>query len=178
MQYRIIRSARRTVALQIMADGQLVVRCPYNMDAEEIEKFIVSKSRWLEKHLKDADHQPQPLSQGELQALILRSKQTIPQRVAYYADKMGVDYGRITIRCQQTRWGSCTAKGNLNFNCLLMLAPPKVLDYVVVHELCHRKQMNHSKTFWAEVKKVIPDYQVYRKWLCENGRQLMRKITR
>ena len=75
----------------------------------------------------------------------------IPERVKYYAEVIGVDYGRITIRCQKTRWGSCSSKGNLNFNCLLMLMPSEVIDYVVVHELCHIKQMNHSKAFWKEV---------------------------
>ena len=89
---------------------------------------------------------------------------------------MGVDYGQITIRSQKTRWGSCSSKGNLNFNCLLLLAPPEVLDYVVVHELCHRKEMNHSPRFWAEVARVMPDYKVRRKWLKDNGNGLMQLL--
>lgn len=89
--------------------------------------------------------------------------------VEYFARQVGVDYGRITIRNQKTRWGSCSSKGNLNFNCLLMLAPAEILDYVVVHELCHRKEMNHSKAFWAEVEKVLPDYRESVKWLKEKG---------
>ena len=87
--------------------------------------------------------------------------------------RVGVTYGRITIRNQRTRWGSCSAKGNLNFNCLLMKAPPEVLDYVVVHELCHRLEMNHSPRFWAQVERVLPDYKVSRKWLREHGNELM-----
>ena len=79
----------------------------------------------------------------------------IPGRVKYYADIIGVTYGKITIRNQKTRWGSCSSKGNLNFNCLLMLMPPEVIDYVVVHELCHRKQMNHSKAFWRKYFQTI-----------------------
>jgi predicted metal-dependent hydrolase len=86
---------------------------------------------------------------------------------------VGVDYRRITIRSQKTRWGSCSSSGNLNFNCLLLLAPPEVLDYVVVHELCHRKEMNHSPRFWAEVGRVLPDYKKRNKWLKENGSRLM-----
>ena len=97
----------------------------------------------------------------------------IPARVAYYAAQIGVSYGRITIRCQRTRWGSCSSAGNLNFNCLLLLAPPRVLDSVVVHELCHRKQMNHSAAFYREVYRVFPDYDRCRLWLRENGGALL-----
>ncbi|HAN50208.1 MAG TPA: metal-dependent hydrolase, partial [Lachnospiraceae bacterium] len=86
---------------------------------------------------------------------------------------MGVDYGRITIRHQKTRWGSCSGKGNLNFNCLLMLTPPEVQEYVIVHELCHRKEMNHSYRFWAEVEDVLPDYRVQEQWLKTNGGALI-----
>ena len=93
--------------------------------------------------------------------------------MAHYAPLVGVSYGRITIRCQRTRWGSCSSKGNLNFNCLLMLAPPEVLDCIVVHELCHRKEMNHSQRFYAEVLRVMPDYRERYKWLKENGHMLM-----
>ena len=82
----------------------------------------------------------------------------------------------ITIRNQKTRWGSCSSKGNLNFNCLLMLTPPEVIDYVVVHELCHRKEMNHSGAFWAEVEKVLPDYKEQVKWLKENGGQIIGRM--
>ena len=91
---------------------------------------------------------------------------------------MGVSYGRITIRSQHTRWGSCSAKGNLNFNCLLMLTPPEILDYVVVHELCHRKEMNHSARFWAEVARVIPGYEASKNWLKDNGSALIARMGR
>ena len=93
----------------------------------------------------------------------------IPERVRHFAPLIGVDYGRITIRCQRTRWGSCSAKGNLSFNCLLMLLPNEVVDSVVVHELCHRKHMNHSPLFYAEIERVFPEYRKCSKWLKENG---------
>lgn len=100
----------------------------------------------------------------------------IPQRVRKYAPIVGVDYGRITIRMQKSRWGSCSSKGNLNFNCLLMAMPEEIRDYVVVHELCHRKQMNHSDKFWAEVEAVLPDYKEKRKWLRDNGEKIMTSV--
>ena len=106
-----------------------------------------------------------PLTRDELQKLADEAVEYIPKRVEHFAKIIGVDYGRITIRNQKTRWGSCSSKGNLNFNCLLMLTPPEVIDYVVVHELCHRKEMNHSKAFWREVEKVIPNYKEYVEWL-------------
>ena len=97
----------------------------------------------------------------------------IPERVKYYAEVIGVDYGRITIRCQKTRWGSCSSKGNLNFNCLLMLMPSEVIDYVVVHELCHRRVMDHSARFWAEVEREYPDYRRQIQWLNAEGEALL-----
>ena len=96
--------------------------------------------------------------------------------MAYYAPIVGVSYGRITIRSQRSRWGSCSSNGNLNFNCLLMLVPPGVLDSVVVHELCHRKEMNHSPRFYAEVLRVLPDYRERDRWLKENGAMLMARL--
>lgn len=101
--------------------------------------------------------------------LIKDAKVYIPNRVEYYSKIIGVCYNRITIRKQRTRWGSCSSDGNLNFNCLLMLMPHEVIDYVVVHELCHRKHMNHSKAFWAEVEKVLPDYKKQVEWLKTDG---------
>ena len=146
------------------------------MPDTEIQKFLNEKSDWIEKHIQmqrlrmeNAKHTKQ-LTEEEIQKLAEKALEVIPKRVAYYAKQMGVTYGRITIRNQKTRWGSCSSKGNLNFNCMLMLLPPEIQDYVVVHELCHRKEMNHSSRFWAEVEKVLPDYRTRRKWLKENGR--------
>ena len=117
------------------------------------------------------------LSAAEIRELADRALAVIPERVAYYAPKVGVTYGRTTIRNQRTRWGSCSSKGNLNFNCLLMLTPPEALDSVVVHELCHLKEMNHSKRFYAEVLRVFPDYWKWDKWLKDNGPALIRRMT-
>jgi predicted metal-dependent hydrolase len=117
------------------------------------------------------------LTMEEIRSLAGKAMEVIPRRVAHYAPIVGVSYGRITIRNQKTRWGSCSGKGNLNFNCLLMLAPPEVLDYVVVHELCHRREMNHSPRFWALVEQVLPDWRQRRQWLKTHGDALMRRMT-
>lgn len=96
----------------------------------------------------------------------------LENRCAYFAKRMAVDYNRIAVRAAKTRWGSCSAQGNLNFHWKLVLMPPEILDYVVVHELAHRKEMNHSQRFWAEVERILPDYKARRKWLKEFGSQV------
>lgn len=178
--YRVIRSSRRTVSLQIIPGGEVLVRCPKRMSNGDTRRFVESKSGWIEKHLEKqtAAARLPAFSDGQLQALASQARQTVPERVAYFAPLVGVTYGRITIRSQHTLWGSCSGKGNLSFNCLLMLTPPEVLDYVVVHELCHRKEMNHSARFWAEVGRVLPDYEIRRKWLRENGTALISRLER
>ena len=175
----IVRSARRTVSVEIRPDGAVLVRAPYRMSQGQIRTFLDEKRSWIEKHrrlmaARQADRARIPaLTAEEMRALAARAKADFSARVARYAPAVGVTVGRITIRSQKTRWGSCSSRGNLNFNCLLMLAPPQVRDYVVVHELCHRRQMNHSPRFWAEVERVMPDYRPWRAWLKENGAALM-----
>ena len=174
----IIRSNRRTIAIEIKSDLRVIVRAPNRTSKKAIMKFVSEKNEWIRKHLiqmyskkqalKNQEKQPK-LTNEDINILAEKALKVIPERVEYFASIMGVSYGRITIRNQKTRWGSCSSKRNLNFNCLLMLTSPKVIDYVVVHELCHLKQMNHSKLFWEEVKKVMPDYEIHRKWLKENG---------
>ena len=175
-EYRVIRSRRKTFSMQIDAQG-LLLRVPLGATQRQIEQFLREHTRWIEKHMTLFERQKatgaRHLSQQELTALAEQAKAVIPRRVAYYAPLVGVTYGRITIRCQQTRWGSCSARGNLNFNCLLMLAPPQVLDSVVVHELCHRRHMNHSERFYDEVLRVFPEYHKWHGWLKENGKALM-----
>lgn len=183
IQIEIVRSRRKTMALEITPECQVTVRAPFGVPDAEIRRFVREKSGWLLEHLAVMEQKAgelrkiRRLSEEELEELADRACKVIPERVAYFAPRVGVTYGIITIRNQKTRWGSCSAKGNLNFNCLLMLAPAEVLDYVVVHELCHRKEMNHSPRFWAEVERVLPDYRKREKWLKENGKRLMAQNT-
>lgn len=155
-----------------------MVRCPRRLSTRNVQAFVEEKRPWIEKHLALRQARPQlaPFTQEELNALAQKAKQILPERIAYFASLLGVSYGRITIRAQRSRWGSCSAKGNLNFNCLLMLVPPEVRDYVVVHELCHRLELNHSSKFWAWVERVVPDYKLHRTWLRDNGSSLIGRL--
>lgn len=174
MEPIVIRSERKTICAQIR-QGQLIVRAPRQASQEDISRFLLQHRKWIESHLAKAQQASteRKLTAEELRTLSDKAWVVIAARVAYYAPRIGVTYGKITIRRQRTRWGSCSSRGDLSFNCLLMLAPPEVLDSVVVHELCHRKEMNHSDRFYAEVLRVCPDYRTQHRWLSENGGSLM-----
>ena len=178
LEYRVVRSSRKTTSLEINRAGEVVVRCPLGMPEEQIAALVEQHRAWLEQRLAQIPKtQPvQKLTPEELQALGKRAVEHFPERVAHFAAILGVSYGRITIRTQKTKWGSCSSKANLNFNVLLMLAPPMVLDYIVIHELCHRKHMNHSAALWAEVEGVMPNYRQQEKWLKEHGSELMMQL--
>ena len=175
--YQIVKSDRKTIAIQIKPNGQVVVRCPKRMRIEEARRFAESKADWIEKHL--AKRPPQDVAKytpKEIEQLREQARNLVTERVRYYAPIIGVSYGQIAIRTQRTRWGSCSSIGNLNFNYLLAVVPPEVLDYVVVHELCHRKELNHSSAFWGEVKFVLPGYEIQRAWLKDNGSRLIARL--
>ena len=162
--YTLVRSDRKTISIVIKPTGEVEVRCPRRCSKRDVEAFLVSKEAWLKGHLEKIAERPAVavLSEAEWKTLAKQAAQILPSKVRRFAAEIGVSYDRITIRSQRTRWGSCSAKGNLNFNCLLMLCPEEVMDYVVVHELCHRKELNHSAAFWAEVGKHDPRYKTHR----------------
>lgn len=180
---QLIRSGRKTIGVKVDQKGVVTAQAPYLAKEADILAFLsqhaarieqyVQRSRIAAEQAEDAGR----FSAAELEHMAQQAVQVIPQRVAYYARLLGVTYGRITVRNQKSRWGSCSSKGNLNFNCLLMAAPAEVLDSVVAHELCHRKHMDHSKAFYAELYKLFPDYDWCSRWLKEQGVLLMRRMT-
>ena len=184
IQITVIHSNRRTIAIQVNPDLTVTVRAPRRATQREIDRILREKQPWIQKHMEQMKEkraqyyamEMDGLTDAECRQLKQKAQAYIPERVEYFANIMGVDYGRITIRKQKTRWGSCSGKGNLNFNCLLMLAPPEVIDYVVIHELCHRKEMNHSRAFWREVEKVMPDYKKSVLWLKNQGSMLIGRL--
>ena len=186
IKIEIIRSSRKTLAIEIRPDMRVIVRAPYQASGSYIEQFIADRTDWIVEHLRKLEQKNRQcndalpvkkLSNDEIKKLADKACTYIPGHVAHFAPLIGVTYGRITIRNQRTRWGSCSSRGNLNFNCLLMLTPPEVIDYVVVHELCHRKEMNHSGRFWNEVARVLPGYAEQEKWLKTHGSEIMKRMT-
>ena len=179
MEYKVkvIRSARRkSCQLSIDMDGTVLVRIPsWDSDAH-VRAMLAENREWIDRQLKEVEKAreskvvitPQMREEG-----IKKAMEVFPERTAYYAKKMGCEhvYGRITIREQKTRWGSCSSNRNLNFNWKLVLLPEEVLDYVVVHELAHLFEMNHSKAFWAIVERVLPDYKERRELLKQLGKR-------
>ncbi len=183
----VVRSKRKSYGLVVDEDGGVTVRIPLRGSITVARKLVADKQDWLmekirlqkqRKQVREAQEaESESKYTSEQRAGLERryrqaAKEYFPKRADYYAQQIGVSYERIRIAEQKTRWGSCSSKGTLSFNWKLMLAPPKVLDYVVVHELCHLKEMNHSPRFWKLVEDIMPDYKEYRKWLKENGSTL------
>lgn len=176
------RSKRKSVSIKITTDLQIVVYAPLFVKDSEIEKIVLSKSKWIDEHMLKMQNRIEEQSKlkkisfEEVQELADKAVEYIPTRVEYFAQKYGFAYNKITIKNLVSRWGSCSTKCNLNFNCLLMLTPDYVIDYIVVHELCHLREMNHSEKFWAEVEKIMPDYQRAELWLKQNGGNLIARM--
>ena len=179
--YFVTYSNRKTIGL-IVRDGQtLEIKAPYGTPDSAIRDMLLKHERWITKHLAKGQERgkgapQQKLSSEELVELARQAADRLPPLVRYYAEKLHVSYGRITVRAQRSRWGSCSSGGNLSFNCLLMLMPPECMEYVVAHELCHRLEMNHSPRFWTLVKSVLPDYKAAYDWLKKNGPAIVGRL--
>jgi predicted metal-dependent hydrolase len=178
---RVIRSPRRakSISIQVRPDG-IQVRVPQKTPLADIDKLLVQRQEWILKHWEFLQQHAQvnrPPDPAKIKAMV-RAKALarceIPKRVSQWAAQMNLSFGDIRIKDQKTRWGSCSKSGNLNFNWRLILAPDWVLDYVIVHELCHLVELNHSARFWRLVQHAFPRYQEAKAWLRENGSSLFR----
>lgn len=161
MDYKVVYSGRKTISLCIK-DGGLVVKAPYGTKKARIEGLISSHIDWINKHTArqiEKNKKFENLTEEKIALLRKTAKQILPIKVAYYANIMGLKYGRITITGAKTRFGSCSSKGNLSFSYRLMLYPESAIDYVVVHELAHLVEMNHSPAFYRVVANILPDYK-------------------
>lgn len=186
MDIVVIRSDRRSFAIEIGRDKKIKVRVPRRASKAQIEEMLKAKHDWILKTLDKIEQrntaeareyeEAEQLSSEEVKKLKKEARNHLASLTEYWAEKIGVSYGRISIRGQKTRWGSCSSKGNLNYNYLLMLCPDDVIEYVVIHELCHRIYMNHSKRFWEKIEEFCPNYRQARKWLKQNGNSLIVRL--
>ena len=167
MEYKVIYSSRRTVSLCIKEEG-LVVRAPFGTTEKKIKEIIEKHESWIIKHLgrhKEKAALEGSLTDAEIRDLKKKAKSVLEFKVEYFAQIMGLKHGRITITSAKTRFGSCSSKGNISFSYRLMLYPESAIDYVVVHELAHLCEMNHSTAFYKIIESVMPDYKERRKLL-------------
>ena len=184
LTYIIQKSRRRSISVSVIEGNKVLVKAPYFTPEHTIKDFLISKKNWLSKQIEKQNNEKEKaislglISEDELKNIKKTAKKVIPEKVEYWSNKIGVTYGRISIRLQTSKWGSCAQNGNLNFNCLLVIMPEEILDSVVVHELCHRKYMNHSKDFYAEIDKIFPEYKRCNKWLKDNGGVYMKRIIK
>lgn len=177
MDYELIRTARKTVAICVRPDGSVVVRAPRRARSSEVEAIVKSREEWIRKSREKFAHIREgkkiiALTPAEIAEAKAQMKTRLNERCACFAAGMGVDYRSIKVNSAAARWGSCTSQGNLNFTYRLFFVPPELVDYVVVHELAHRREMNHSSRFWNVVASVLPDYRERRAAL----REFQRKV--
>jgi hypothetical protein len=167
----IIKTVRRSRHLRLIIhrDGRVVVTKPYFLSKSVAESFLFSKAEWVKEKLEKFKSLPAPLIAPRNREDYLKNKEAarnlVRDRLKYFNDFYNFKYQAISIRDQATRWGSCSKKGNLNFNYRLITLPADLCDYIIVHELCHLKEFNHSPRFWNLVARTVPGYQEMRKRL-------------
>ena len=160
--YTLVRSKRKSVAIQVDADCNITVRVPLKLSQKEIDKILLEKKAWLEKTIilqREKKKEIKEYSDEDIKLLRKKAKEIIPQKVKYYANIMQVEPASVKINSAKKRYGSCSGKNNLNFSLYLMDKDERFIDYVVVHELAHIKHHNHSTDFYKFIKNFMPDYK-------------------
>ncbi len=167
VKYELKRSRRaRTLRLTVHPDARVVVTAPHSFRLGIIERFILKHSDWISRNLERAKKRTViPIRRADIFLLKQRALALASARCGHFAEVYGVTFKKISIRAQKTRWGSCTHSGNLSFNYKIAVLPPRIADYIIVHELCHRSEMNHSKRFWNLVAQTIPEHKTIRREL-------------
>ncbi len=168
VEYEIVFSSRRTLAININPDGSVIVRAPTGTNKDKIEKFVLDNEDKIQKAKEKFSPKAELFKEAsaeEERLLRKRAAELLPGKVRYYAELARVTPGRITVTGARKRFGSCSGKNNLSFSFYLMRFPEEAIDYVVVHELCHIIHHNHSKDFYREIEKILPDYKQRQKLL-------------
>ncbi len=172
MEYTLKKNKRsKSIRISVRENGEVLVTMPYRLPKYFAEKFVASKKEWIEERLREQEVNPRPkkilahYSVKDFKENKEKAYTLVDNRIAYFNQFYKYEISRVVIRNQKSRWGSCSGKKNLNFNYKLVFLPLPLADYVIVHELCHLKEMNHGKNFWALVAQQIPDYKERRKAL-------------
>ena len=163
--YPVIRCDRKTVGIRVKPGGEVEIRMPRRLPLVYGERFVLEKEGWLQKAIASSPPARKELPPEEQSRLRELARSLLPSLVEVWAARLGVSPKGIRITSAKTRYGSCSAMGNLCFSLYLMRSPYEAVEYVVVHELCHLKELNHSKAFWALVAHCLPDYQERKKKL-------------
>ena len=167
--YELIRSRRRTLALEITKDCRVLVRAPLRLSQAKIDAFVSSHEAWIQTHLEQQRQRvasaPPPPTPEDIAALKVRARGILPEKVAYGSTKMGIRPTGLKITTARRRYGSCSGKNSLCFSCFLMNSPEAAIDLVVVHELCHIREKNHGPRFYALLEQYLPDYKERKKLL-------------
>ena len=167
--YELIRSRRKTLALEITRDCRVLVRAPMRASQNTIDSFVAAHRDWIAKHLElqrqRAASAPPPPTEAEIQALKSQARAVLPEKVAYWSQVMGLSPTGIKITAARKRYGSCSGKNSLCFSCFLMEKPEAAIDLVVVHELCHIREKNHGPRFYALLAQYLPDHRERQKLL-------------
>lgn len=166
--YELIRSRRKTLALEITKDCRVLVRAPMRLSQARIDAFVENHTEWIARHLEQqrqraAEHPPE--TEEEIAALRAQAKSILPERVAYWSQITGLKPTGIRITTARKRYGSCSGKSSLCFSCFLMRCPPEAIDLVIVHELCHIKEANHGPRFYTLLERYLPDWKERKKLL-------------
>ena len=174
---RIIRSNRNSISLEIGIEGSAVLRIPKRLSNREVIKFLKKHESWIIKRKKEMKNDLKKLNlvNFEVSKIDEYKRDAIKlfsSRLEFYSKFSGIRYKKFRLSNAKKRWGSCSSKQTISINWRLFFAPRDVQEYVIVHELLHLKQMNHSKIYWKEVEKIIPDYKKHKTWLKENSHLL------
>ncbi|MEA3273469.1 MAG: M48 family metallopeptidase [Patescibacteria group bacterium] len=157
--------------LSINRKGELIATLPFLFRISYLENFIKNKADWVLRKITQVKEEPPGILQKGNRTNYLnnknRARRLILKKLEYFNKFYHFQYHRVSIRNQHSRWGSCSSMGNLNFNWRVVYLPQKYLDYLVVHELCHLKELNHSPKFWKLVAQEIPDYREIKKMMRE-----------
>ncbi len=162
---------RRNLRITVKSGGAVTVAKPSFVSEREAENFLIKKSGWLKKVLERIDRRRTLLAEGDrldYARLAETARVLVRRRLDFFNSVYNLKFDRVAIRDQRTRWGSCSRKGNLNFNYRIALLPAHLADYIIVHELCHLAELNHSPKFWKLVAQILPDFAVRRRELRQN----------